>query len=247
MNASLSLIASLPMYDWPEQRNAHDQFWHLLQSKFIECGIVCPSSLLHDEDDAHWLNSNLLVGQTCGYPFATTLKNKVSYLATPVYDVTGCQGPYYSSALIAHKNNSIDFSALNECRFVFNGYSSLSGYRCVSAMLGEPEEVFVTLHKSGSHRASAKAVAEGEADIAAIDAVCWHLLQMHDPEIAKDLQVIKWTPQRPSLPFITSLKTPNKTRNKIQKTLKNFGSFPALNIKGFEIIDTTEYDALAQL
>ena len=61
------------------------------------------------------------------------------------------------------------------------------------------DEVLAT----GAHWNSAHAVAEGHADIAAIDAVTWTLLTRHD-EIVNDLKVIADTPSTPALPFITA-------------------------------------------
>lgn len=245
-SSSLS-IASLPMYDWPEQRASHDQFWRALSVKLTNRGIECPSELSRNDDEAYWLNDNLLLGQTCGYPLATALKGKVTYMATPVYDVEGCKGPYYSSAIIVRKNNGVNVGTLEQSRFAFNGPTSLSGYRCVRTLFGEPEQVFKSTFKSGSHRASAKAVASGEADIAAIDAVCWQLLQIHDSEIANQLEVKQWTAMQPSLPFITSLNTSKDDQHQIQKALLKSGPCPALFIKGFELVDMAEYDALALL
>ena len=239
-------IVLLPMYDWREQRGAHGQFWQNLGLKLDAAGIDRPQNLSRD-DEAYWLNDRLLLGQTCGYPLSTTLKNKVIYIATPVYDVKGCDGPYYSSAIIARKNAGHHAGALAGYRFAFNGKSSLSGYRCVRAMFGEPETFFGQLLKSGSHRASANAVETGAADIAAIDAVCWHLLQIYEPQIASQLEVLAWTKLRPSLPFITSLRTSKQHRSKIQQTLLEFGPCTPLYIKGFELVDMAEYDALAVL
>jgi ABC-type phosphate/phosphonate transport system substrate-binding protein len=56
---------------------------------------------------------------------------------------------------------------------------------------------------TGGHRLSARAVAEGRADIAALDAVTHMLLLDSDPDIS-GLRVIAATDPTPGLPFITA-------------------------------------------
>ena len=57
--------------------------------------------------------------------------------------------------------------------------------------------------QSGGHLASAKAVAEGQADIAALDAVSWLMMERYEPWAAK-LRVLEWTAPTPGLPLITA-------------------------------------------
>src|SRR5690606_35273518 len=61
-----------------------------------------------------------------------------------------------------------------------------------------------TLH-TGAHADSARAVAEGRADIAAIDAVSWRLMTAHRPAVAERLRVVCATDPSPGLPLITAL------------------------------------------
>ena len=58
---------------------------------------------------------------------------------------------------------------------------------------------------SGSHRGSARLVAEGEADVAAIDAVAWALFKNHEPQATENLTVLEWTRPMPALPFVTGV------------------------------------------
>ena len=242
------MIASLPMYDWPELTAAHDKWWQKLGGKLRTAGIDAPQFLTRDgNDECHWLEPELLLGQTCGYPFSTILQGKVQYLATPVYDVEGCSGPYYSSAIIVRRDSSLTMEMLGHGCFAFNGEMSLSGYRCVKAMAGEPRTFFSSLRESGGHRASAGMVANGGADVAALDAVCWHLLQEHEPAIADKLKVLGWTAQYPALPLITSLETNPGAVEKIRKVLSQITPPVALAIKEFEILAAAEYDKLSML
>jgi hypothetical protein len=63
------------------------------------------------------------------------------------------------------------------------------------------------LIETGSHRASAIAVAEGRADVAAIDCRTWSLLQRCVPE-ARALIAVGWTAPRKGLPYIRSASLP---------------------------------------
>ena len=244
-------IASLPMYDWPELRQANDALWSTVRARLASEGIDAPARLARDgNDDAYWTAPNLLLGQTCGYPLATRLKGKVRYVATPIYSVEGCAGPQYSSAIVVKDDSDLDVSSFSSGTFTYNSNSSLSGYRAIRAMFGEPAEVFADTVKSNGHRYSARMIADGGADVAAIDAVCWSMLQQFEAETASKLRVIGWTAKRPSLPMITSLNTNDETLNLLRDVLKSMAHTPearALAITGFEEVPISEYDALSTL
>ena len=249
------MIASLPMYDWPELVSSTDVLWDEIAGRSRESGINAPEKLTRTNDDeAHWLAPNLLLGQTCGYPFSTKLNGKVAYLATPEYAVEGCDGANYSSAIITHKSSDISLDTMSGKRFTFNSTSSLSGYRCVRAMVGELNGYFKEMLVSGGHRRSARMVASGAADVAALDAVCWHMLQNFEPDSAANLKVIGWTKSYPALPFITSLETDSETVSILRQTLHDVFSsqkeetgFQQLAIRGCKVLDIAEYSQLAYL
>ena len=74
-----AMIATLPMYDWPEVREATDDFW----AAMARC-LGSDVRLSRPEDfAAAWTREDLLFSQTCGYPFTHALKDKVSLVATP--------------------------------------------------------------------------------------------------------------------------------------------------------------------
>ena len=249
------MIASLPMYDWPELTTYHDDFWQALRLELAQTGLDLPSQLTRtSNDETHWLAPDLLLGQTCGYPFATSLHNKVTYVATPIYNVKGCTGPYYSSAIIINRHMQLNLKSSAGSRFAFNSTNSLSGYRAIKALIGEPKKYFGELIQSHGHRQSAKLVANGTADIAVIDAVCWHFIQQHDPAIAAELTVIGWTNKYPALPLITAHNTNKNTLSHLRLALQSLSSNPKtvqllnnIAINGFQIINSKEYDSLSKL
>jgi len=242
------LIACLPMYDWPELTQAHDAMWQELGDRLRTTGIDAPDCLSRDSgDERFWLDPDLLLGQTCGYPLATKLRGKVQYVATPVYEVKGCSGPLYSSAIVTRKDADLTMDNWQQGRFVFNSQMSLSGYRAVRAMIGKPESFFTSVAESGGHRLSARMVAKGNADVAALDAVCWHLLQEHEPATASQLKVICWTQKRPALPLITSLATSRNINASLREVLRSISPPDKLAISGFEVLKKAEYEQLSAL
>ena len=208
------MIASLPMYDWPELRSDTDAYWQTLRESFAAAGFNPPETIFHPADETEgWLSSELFFSQTCGYPYISRLEGKVELLGTPHFDIEGWQGPNYASALIVRTNVKAeslealakpDGHGAKALRFAFNSRNSLSGYRCVTPLTGPLEGYFGEMIKSGGHRYSADMVAAGQADIAAIDALCWHLYRQVQPDNAKKLRVLQWTPFLPGLPYITN-------------------------------------------
>ena len=59
---------------------------------------------------------------------------------------------------------------------------------------------------TGAHRQSIQCVADGRADLAAIDARSWSLAKTYSIELTNQLAVVGWTSRRPGLPFITANK-----------------------------------------
>jgi ABC-type phosphate/phosphonate transport system substrate-binding protein len=91
-------------------------------------------------------------------------------------------------------------------RLAFNAPDSMSGYLALQRDLeaqGSGLHIFSETIQTGGHRASIRAVAEGRADVAAIDAKTWCLAQRFEPA-ARELAVVGWTGKRMGLPFVTA-------------------------------------------
>ena len=196
------------MYDWPEVAWATDALWRAVAERVNAAGIAAPAALDRSHDaEAVWRDPGLVLSQTCGLPFATRLRQAVQLVATPIYSVAGCEGPLYSSVVIARREEQgkalADFAGR---RAAFNADDSLSGYVALVAAMreeGVSREQFEWI-KTGGHRESIRAVAEGRADLAAIDAICWALAARFESVAAARLDVLGHTPFRPALPFITA-------------------------------------------
>ncbi|MDX8459735.1 phosphate/phosphite/phosphonate ABC transporter substrate-binding protein [Mesorhizobium humile] len=186
-----------------------------------------PATLPPDELDFHqlWLSPALLFGQTCWGPMELGLTQHVQVISQPSYDVyEGGQGELYSSALVMAADGGpsvvapgdgkavIPLDLIRGKRFTFNNPDSMSGLigltRDLEAM-GESLDIFASRSESGGHRSSIVAVAEGRADVAAIDCESWALAQRFEPA-AKGVKVVGWTARRKGLPYITARTTPEK-------------------------------------
>lgn len=199
------MIASLPMYDTVQTRAANDRFWAEIRSA-IGAGPV----QLDRESDPHrtWEDPELLLSQTCGMPYRTTLHGRVQLVGTPDYGLTGCPPGYYKSVLVVRADDPrgllTDFDGATLAR---NDARSQSGWAAVENHLRDSRSGFGfdghTI-ETGSHLNSIRAVAKGQAEIAAIDAVTWALLS-RDTSEAEGVRVLASTTPTPGLPFITSL------------------------------------------
>jgi len=199
-------IASMPMYDWPEVRAATDAVWASIRRQLASSGIEAPAALDRTADpEPLWTNPDLVLSQTCGYPYANRLVGKVALVGAPVYAVNEAQPGHYFSVLVARKTERPEnLGSLAGKRFAYNMAHSQSGFAAPVRLLaaGDYESLPQPL-ETGAHRASIRAVAEGQADWAAIDVVTWQLAKRHEPA-ADDLVVFATTPQTPALPLITS-------------------------------------------
>ena len=95
-------VASLPMYDFPELRDAHNALWGALAARLVVAGMRdVPPELTHDVGHRDvWHDPSLLFAQGCEYPLAKSFADRVRLVATPMYSAAGCEGARYRSALV---------------------------------------------------------------------------------------------------------------------------------------------------
>ena len=222
------MIAALPMYDWPEARADVERFYGDLRARVP----ALPPALTRGRDlAALWRDPALVVSQTCWGPMRAGLSAHVRVLAQPDYsDVPGGRGPMYRSAVVARAGTAATppkaaraaLPALNG-RVALNERGSLSGWIALVEDAGDPADWADGLIETGSHRASIRAVAEGRADLAAIDCRSWALALAHEP-CARALVVIGWTAERPGLPFVTARGTDPAMASALRAALIDMGA-----------------------
>lgn len=241
------MIASLPMYDRPETAAANDALWSLIRNELRGAGVEAPVALTRDEDLwAQWTAPDLVLSQTCGMPLAVKLKDRVTYVGSPVYDID-CPPGYYFSALVARKDDPRSgFNDFSGACLAYNDSMSQSGWGAPHTYAQVHGVSFGSSLETGSHRASARAVADGRADIAALDAVTWKMIQRWDP-YADTLRLIGETPPTPSTPYIAALGADRDvSRQAMHEAIAQLSGSEksALCLKGIVDIPIHAYDAL---
>ncbi|WP_421912592.1 phosphate/phosphite/phosphonate ABC transporter substrate-binding protein [Mesorhizobium sp.] len=208
-----------------------------------------PATLPPGELDFHklWLHPALLFAQTCWGPMELGLSRHVQVVGQPSYDAyEGGQGELYSSALVMRKGEgpevrspadggpSLPLDLIRGKRFTFNSLDSMSGIIALTRDLqaaGESLDIFASRSESGGHRGSIVAVAEGKADIAAIDCESWALARRFEPA-ARKVVIVGWTGRRKGLPFITARTTPEKTVRAMREALAGLAEQPRIQRVG---------------
>ncbi|WP_294607620.1 phosphate/phosphite/phosphonate ABC transporter substrate-binding protein [uncultured Roseovarius sp.] len=195
------MIASLPMYDRPETAEANDRLW---QGVRAELGYG-PDHLIRGAAPwDHWQSPDLLLSQTCGYPYRARLHGSVTLVGTPVLELPDCPpGHYYSVFVVRRDDPRTTPDGFADARLAYNEALSQSGWAAPQTYAMTHGFSFSNPVQTGAHRASARAVAENRADIAALDALSWQMMQRHDP-FAAELRELARTKATPALPYITA-------------------------------------------
>ena len=193
------MIAGLPMYDLPALRAAHDRYWQAIRRR-LGWG---PAQLTRGGDPwVQWQHPDLVLSQTCGYPFRARLHGQVTLVGTPDHGLRGCAAGTYRSVFVARADDPrADVADFTGARFAFNEALSQSGWAAPMIHAQGMGLRFGASRETGSHAASARAVREGRADIAALDALTWILLQRHEG-FADGLRAVGATSPTPALPYI---------------------------------------------
>lgn len=247
-------IVAFPMYDFEPLRRFNDEFWAAIAQRLVQLGIQeVPRQLSRNLPlDSIWLNQEMLLSQTCGYPLYRELRESVRVVATPKYSVPGCRGAFHSSFVVVRAEEpGQELTHFRGRRCVINSLDSNSGanlLRDLVAPLALNSRFFESVSISGSHYASLSSVANGGADVAAIDCVTYAHLKRFESALIRRTKVIAQTVDSPGLPLITAASTPLETVLALQAALRDIASgaahlefCKALFLDGFEFISQQEY------
>ena len=254
-----TLLALLPMYDFPWTAAANDALWASISARLAEAGVQAPPRLTRDGDlAALWRHPGLIFGQTCGYPYVTGLKDNGHADRRAGIFVSRLRRRLASKLLIRRATDSR--RALNEFRgaiAALNAQDSNTGmnlFRASIAPIAGGKTFFSSIVVTGSHEASAAAVVEGEADLASIDCVSFALLRRGRPELIERVATVAESPLSPSLPFIASVRLPAPTIELVRKALFAALADPdlaetraALGLKGARIVTPADYHRVMEI
>lgn len=195
-----------------------------------------PAALPPDELDVPtlWKHPALLFAQTCWGPMEEGLEKHVTVIGQPSYDgIEGGEGALYSSPILMRRAAAPPVAApadgravlaldlIRDKRFAYNSTDSMSGIIALTrdlAAAGQDLSIFSGRMATAAHRASIVTVAEGRADVCAVDCRSWHLAKLHEPRAA-DVEVVGWTARRKGLPYITSRHSPPETVARLRSVL----------------------------
>jgi len=250
------MIASLAMYDLPWLQEANDRLWARIAAAVRDHGVAdVPAGLTRGADlEEVWRSPELLLAQSCGYPLMTQLRGRVQLVATPHYDVEGCDGAFHRAAIVVHASNpAASLADLRGARAGLNDPQSNTGmnlFRAAVAPVAGGTAFFGEVLVTGSHAQSLEALAAGRIDVASIDAVTLALIRRHAPEQARAIRILDWTAATPGLPLITSASTPPETVATLRDVLAELNTDPSLGalcINGLEIFPVENYDTILRL
>lgn len=201
------MIASLGMYDRAECQAANDRLWALIRDRLRARGIAAPDRLTRGEAAywPAWQAPELVLSQTCGFPYRARLHGRVTLIGTPDYGVEGCPPGHYRSLFVARRGDPrAALADFDGAAFAYNEPMSQSGWAGPQTHAAALDVRLRPALATGGHRFSALAVAEGRAEIAALDAVTWRLIERFEPDLAGALTVVGQTAPSPGLPLIAA-------------------------------------------
>ena len=244
---NVKILASLPMYDWPEIRLFTDQFWAGLARHAGLTGTLDRS----EPYGAIWRQPELRFGQTCGYPLTHEFKGLLRYVATPHYVADGCGGANYCSIVFARQQ--VSPIELRGAKPAINSMDSMSGFlalKLVLATLSSSGDFFTTPLITGGHLASMAAVQNGSADVCAIDCVCVALARKYRPEALERLVEIARSPAVPALPYVTRAGDIGELRLALHQAFRDpelRSAREALLLGDISVLPGDAYDIIPQL
>jgi ABC-type phosphate/phosphonate transport system substrate-binding protein len=246
-------LATLPMYDWPEVAAATDRLWSAIRDALVGEGVAAPAALVRPDDPmAAWTDPGLVLGQTCGLPLVRALAGRVTLLGALDCAVPGCPPGWYRSAVVVRADDPrATLAGFRGARLAISARDSQSGYAALwhhAAPLAEAGRFFAAVTVTGAHAASVAAVADGTADLAAIDWVSWRLARRFRPGAALRLRVLMRTDPTPGLPLIAAAGTnPAPHRRALAAALAAPDPVLAetLGLAGFVALDPAAYALVA--
>lgn len=261
---SKSWVATLPMYNVTAALQAHwrdflrEVVSRASESSFDNSRVDLLEGPLDNLVDL-WKRPDLLLSQTCGYPLMSVLPKNIHVVATPIFDANGCDGARYSSVLIVSSQKYAQgATTLESCRggrAAYNDSGSNSGmnvFRHAVAPLAGDGKFFGEVVRTGSHLASLRTVARGEADITAVDCVTFAFAIEAWPELLGQLTVIGSTASSPGLPLIASPNVDSawvaRLRDALDEAvLSNPARARSLKLRGFARLARDDYQEILAL
>ena len=247
---AISKGAELGFYPFEDIRWAWDELWNRVHAR---AGWLPEKLQWTQSPENLWLEDELIVSHTCGWPLITRLSNKVRVVGAFRHTTAESASHFYRSVILGRVDGTpFDFQGSVGAA---NGLESLSGWISLIAAIQGPQEIWRgEVRVSGSHIESLRMLVRGEADIASIDSVTLaHLKRIH-PEMIAPLFVICNGPLVPCLPIIANRSISEAQLGELRQALadstrdpKNADATSALFISGFDALELEDYSSLRDL
>jgi len=247
-------VVAFPMYVLPQMREDMGALWQALAQQLD--GRDLPAAPQFDDPLAQGLPDNLLMVQYCGFPYVSLWRGQLRPLASLHYDAPHCDGIWHRSVVVVHKNSAYEkLEHLRGREAAINGYDSNTGMnllRHAIAPLAGGKHFLGGVTETGAHVESMRAVADGQADVAAIDCVTFAYIRDYLPELWAQVRVIAVTAASPALPLFTRADAPEAIRNALLQAWRAVLSDTAyaallkrLRMKGISPVDDGQLQVIA--
>lgn len=237
------MIAVLGMYPFAHLRDSYDQLWQSVASHLVDAPDRLDRAVdLHES----WRRDDLLLGQTCGWPLVTSLPELAVVGAFDVVAPFAAAGRYRSVLVGVRPQSPAELASTPDSVVAMNSDTSLSGWISLCAALGRrPQRVLTT----GSHGESVRAVSEGRAHLASIDALSFEFLMEAERPMVSRLHIVGHGPLVPSLPLVTSFTHRlDELRQAVAVAVTETTAVcTRLRIRGFVPFDRSDYESLTEL
>lgn len=262
------------MYDWPEVAADVDDLWAHIACAARDRKLPVPDGLSRPDDLVElWGDPTMILGQVCSLNPVRDGLGETEVIGTIAYDPPADLPPMdpgtYTSVIVCRADDdrrpSDDFglgvgvatSAIHRfagATLAANATDSQSGYWSLGHFLrnelaGGP--VLGRVEFTGAHRGSIRAVADGTADLAAIDVHSWRLGLDHEVSATDRLAVIGVTDPTPGVVCVVSWELAHHRvalDAALAEAIARFAATPAaerLHITGYIRRDLTEFHAVA--
>jgi ABC-type phosphate/phosphonate transport system substrate-binding protein len=217
---------SLPMYNLPEMRGANAAFWTALKTELQRRGFEgVPATLDFERRPVpQEIEHDTLITQVCGYPLQTIFRGQAHVLGAPVYSAAHCHAARHAGVFLVHRDSRFHRLAdLRGCRFVYNSRHSNSGMNLPRLAIAEIADgrapFFASIAETHTQPGNIERVAGGEADATCVDCVTYAFFCRHRPKTAERVRVLAVTQSTPSIPFVTSIATPDDVKAGLRDAL----------------------------
>lgn len=205
-----TLVTSEPhvefgMYPFESVAWAWDELWQGVQARVP----WLPSELTRSGDvHARWYDPECLVTHICGAPFAALHHGDMHLIGAFDLDLPEAEAPgRYRSVLLSPHDRPLAELVHRDAHAVANSADSLSGWLSLLApTVGRAGQWPGRVTFTSAHLDSVRAIARGEADIAAVDPWSLALIAGDQPELVAGIHRVGYGPLIPT-PAITARKS----------------------------------------